>query len=355
MNTFYRYITMISLVMLVSITGKDAFAGNKDRSGQAGASELLINPWARSTGWGNAGMSNIKGLEAIWSNVGGTAFTKKTELIFSHTTWLKGSDVSIFSFGLTQRVGESGALGLAVMSMNFGDIPITTTEYPDGGLGNYSPNLMNISLSYAKSFSNSIHAGFVMKIISESISDMSAQGVALDAGIQYVTGARENIHFGITLKNIGPTMQFSGDGLSLKAFIPGQENQFTLEQRQEAFELPTQLSIGAAYDFLFENDYRFTMAGNFTSNSFTKDQITLGGEFSLKDYLLLRAGYTYEDGIWDGIEDANRTNISKGLSAGFSVQVPLNKESGSVFSVDYSYRDTDHFNGNHTIGARISF
>lgn len=355
MNTFYKYITAFILVVLISLTGNESFAGNKDRSGQAGASELLINPWARSTGWGNAGMSNIKGLEAIWSNVGGTAFTKKTELIFAHTTWLKGSDVSIYSFGLTQRVGESGAMGLAVMSMNFGDIPITTTAYPDGGLGNYSPNLLNISMSYAKSFSNSIHAGFVLKIISESISDMSAQGVAIDAGIQYVTGANENVHFGIALKNIGPTMKFSGDGLSLKSFIPGQETQFTLEQRPEAFELPTQLSIAASYDFLFENDYRLTMAGNFTSNSFTKDQVTVGAEFSLKEYLLLRAGYTYEDGIWDNIESTERTNVSKGLSGGMSVQIPLNKENGSTFSIDYSYRDTDHFSGNHTIGARISF
>ncbi|MDO8897689.1 MAG: type IX secretion system membrane protein PorP/SprF, partial [Bacteroidales bacterium] len=136
---------------------------------------------------------------------------------------------------------------------------------------------------------------------------------------------------------------------------PGQETQFTSEMPVEAFELPTQLVIGTGYDFLFENDYRFTLAGNFTSNSFTKDQITLGGEFSLKDYLLLRAGYTYEEGIWDNIETDMRTNVSKGFSGGFSVQVPLNKESGSVFSVDYSYRTTDHFNGNHTIGARISF
>ncbi|PKP52066.1 MAG: DUF3308 domain-containing protein [Bacteroidetes bacterium HGW-Bacteroidetes-1] len=353
MNTFYRYLIAVSLIMMVGASSLQA--GNKDRSGQAGASELLINPWARSTGWGNAGISRIKGLEAIWSNVGGTAFTKKTELIFAHTTWLKGADVNIYSFGLTQKVSESGVLGLAVMSMNFGDIPITTTEYPDGGLGSFSPSLLNISLSYAKSFSNSIHAGFVMKIISESISDISAQGVALDAGIQYVTGTMENIHFGITLKNIGPTMKFSGDGLSLRAFIPGQETQFTLEQRSDAFELPTQLVIGTAYDFLFENDYRFSLAGNFTSNSFTKDQITLGGEFSLKDYVMLRAGYTYEDGIWDEIETSTRTNVSKGLSAGFTVQVPLNKESGSVFSIDYSYRSTDHFQGNHSIGARMTF
>lgn len=354
MNNFYRYFIIASLAFLI-VSPQQMLAGNKDRSGQAGASELLINPWARSTGWGNAGMSQIRGLESIWSNVAGTAFTKKTELIFAHTNWLKGSDINIYSFGFSQALSEGSVLSLAVMSMNFGDIPITTTEYPDGGLGDFSPSLLNISMSYAKAFSNSIYAGFVLKIISQSISDISAQGVGIDAGIQYMTGPEDNIHFGITLKNIGPTMSFSGDGLSLRAFIPGQETQFTLEQRSEAFELPTQLVIGTAYDFNFANNYRFTLAGLFTSNSFTKDQITLGAEFSLKDYLLLRTGYTYEEGIFDDIETDPRTNVSKGLSAGISVQVPLNKETGSIFSVDYSYRDTDHFSGNHSIGVRMSF
>ncbi len=354
MNNFYRYFIIAGLTVLL-VLPQQLLAGNKDRSGQAGASELLINPWAGSTGWGNAGMAQIRGLESIWSNVAGTAFTPGTEIIFSHTDWLKGADINIYSFGLTQRVSESGVLGLAVMSMNFGDIPITTYNNPDGGIGNYTPSLLNISMSYAKAFSNSIYAGFVMKIISQSIADISAHGVSIDAGIQYVTGPAENIHFGITLKNIGPTMRFSGDGLSLRAFIPGQETQFTLEQRADAFELPTQLVIGAAYDFHFPDDYRFTMAGNFTSNSFTQDQITLGGEFSLKDYVLLRAGYTYEEGIWDDIETAQRSNVNKGFSGGITVQVPLNRETGSVFAVDYSYRTTDHFSGNQSIGARITF
>lgn len=75
MNNFYRYFIIASLTFLM-LTPQEMLAGNKDRSGQAGASELLINPWARSTGWGNAGMAQIRGLEGIWSNVAGTAFTK---------------------------------------------------------------------------------------------------------------------------------------------------------------------------------------------------------------------------------------------------------------------------------------
>jgi len=225
-------------------------------------------------------------------------------------------------------------------------------DQPEGGIGTFSPNLLNINMAYAKAFSNSIYGGLNVKIISESIADISAQGIALDAGIQYVTGVAENIKFGITLKNIGPTMRFSGDGLSFRGFIPGQSSQFTVEQRSEDFELPSALAIGVAYDFLFDQESRLTLAGNFQSNSFTKDQFMLGAEYSFREVLLLRAGYTYEDGLLD---EAERTNVYTGPSAGITVQVPMNKEAGSVFSVDYSYRTTSPFDGTHNIGVRVSF
>lgn len=354
MKNIYRYIIAIFVAGLLVLPPAQTFAGNKDRSGQAGASELLINPWARSSGWGGANVACTRGLESVFTNIAGSAFTERTELIFAHTDYLKGADVSIMNFGLSQRVGEAGALTIAIMSMSFGDIEITNINNPDptdASIGTFSPNLMNINIGYSKAFSNSIYGGFNLKIISESIADISAQGIAIDAGIQYVTGEMENVKFGISLKNVGPTMKFKGDGLSFRGFYSQfSETSPTFEQRVSDFELPAQLMIGGAYDFLF-GESRFTLAGTFVSNSFTKDQFILGGEFSLKSYLMLRAAYTYEDGI---TEKADRTTIFTGPSAGFTVQVPLNKEKGSTFSVDYSYRDTDPFDGVHTIGARIN-
>ena len=347
----------------MGLSAPQAFAGNKDRSGQAGACELLINPWAASSGWGNAGMSFVHGVEAIYGNVAGISSCHTLDLNFTHTSWLVGvgNDTRISSFGFLARVGESSVLGLSFMSFSIGEIPITTTQNPDPNtLGTYKPNLMNINLSFAKAFSNSISGGFNLKIISESIKDMGGVGVAIDAGIQYVTGPYDNVHFGVTLKNIGPTMKFSGDGLSFRAFlVEGSTQQFTMVQRVDDFELPTQLSIAAAYDFLFAETNRITVAGNFSSNSFTNDQITLGLEYGWKEMFMVRAGYTYENGIWskDGIlDDDGCMNINRGLSAGVSVQVPLSKkEDGMKLAVDYSYRDTYTFNGTHSVGARIIF
>ena len=344
----------------------NVFAGNEQRSGQAGASELLINPWARSSGWGTSNIANVKGLEGIFSNVAGLAFTEKTELIFSQTSWLQyGSKMfdanesvsSISSFGFSQKVGESGVLAMSVMSMNFGEIEITTVDLPDGGIGTFSPRYLNLAFSYARIFSNSIYGGVTIKLVSEQISNLSAQGIALDAGIQYVTGKKDNLKFGISLKNVGPRMSFSGDGLSFRNYVdPNYE--MTIEQRSSEFELPALLNIGSSYDFNF-NIHRITAAGTFTSNSFQKDQYRIGLEYSFKEILMLRGGYVAEKGIRynKNYSDQNstesyRTTALRGPSAGFTLEIPMNN--GSTFGLDYSYRHTNPFQGSHSIGARIN-
>ncbi len=332
MKNLYSLLLAIFLVGLMVLPMDKVSAGNKDRSGQAGAAELLVDPWAKSSGWGSVGTSNAYGLEAMYANIAGTAATKGTEIIFSYTDWLQGSDTKIMNFGFSQKLGQNkGVLSLGIMSMNFGEINITTTNSPEGQLGTYSPNYLNINLAYAKAFSNSIYGGLNLKVISESITDASATGIALDAGVQYITGDKDQIKFGVALKNIGPTLKFTGDGLSFRGVIPSHGNDndlFTVETRSAPFEMPTALRIGASYDFLIGDVQRITLAGNFTSNSFTEDQFTLGLEYSLKPYFGVRAGYTYQDGIFNSTVDARGT-VYTGLNAGCSVFVPFNKEKGT--------------------------
>ncbi len=353
MNNTMKILLTGLLAGILLIPVQVARAGNDDRAGQAGAMELLINPFARSSGWGDANSACVNGLEAIFLNVAGTAFINKTELLFAQSQWLKGSGITISNFGLVQKLGENkGVLGVNVMAMSFGDIEITTVDLPEGGIGNFSPKYMNIGISYAKAFSNSIYGGATIRIINQSLADISAQGVALDAGIQYVTGAMEQVKFGISMKNVGPRIHYSGDGISIRGFVnKSDDNQITFEQRSEAYELPSLIKIGASYDFYFGKEHKLTAAANFTSNSFTKDQVAVGLEYGLRRILFLRAGYVYEKGILD---DAERTTAFTGPTGGLSLNVPLNKEKGTHFSVDYSYRASQPFSGTHTIGARIS-
>ena len=62
-----------------------AFAGNPDRQGEAGAYELLINPWARSAGLHTMTTACIRGVEALQLNPAGLARVKGTEIGLSNS------------------------------------------------------------------------------------------------------------------------------------------------------------------------------------------------------------------------------------------------------------------------------
>ena len=118
-----KKIYSITLVIALFFGTIVSYAGNEQRAGQAGASELLINPWTASSGWANSASSSIHGIEAMFHNVAGTSFTKKTELAFSRTNWFQGTKIYINNFGFSQKLGESaGVLSMAFTSMDFGEI-----------------------------------------------------------------------------------------------------------------------------------------------------------------------------------------------------------------------------------------
>jgi hypothetical protein len=359
MKHCYNSLLLLAATVLTGVA--TLHAGNEDRIGQAGSTELLINPFARSSGWAGANTSMVRGLEAQFLNVAGTAFTKKTEIVFAHTNWLSGAGININAFGITQGVGKdkTGTIGLSVMSMSFGDLPITTVDQPEGNIGTFSPNFTNIGISYAKEFSNSIYGGFALRTVSQSISDVRSTGVCFDAGVQYVTGKKENIRFGISLRNVGPRMKFSGDGLSFRGTLPTTGASLTVEQRNEAFELPSLLNIGGAYVFDIAEKHKLNVALNFTSNSFSRDQFQGGAEYAFNKIFMIRAGYMLEMNggaaatASTGYTTEGRTSALTGPTAGFSIEAPLNKK-GTTFALDYSYRTTNPFAGVHSIGARIN-
>lgn len=354
-----------TLALGLTIGLQPAIAGNSDRAGQAGATELLINPWARSSGFGSANTASARGLEAQWLNVSGMAFTQKTEVMFANTQWLLGSGVMINSFGISQKVGEAGVIGLSVMNMSFGEIDITTTDIPDGGIGTFSPNYLNIGLSYAKSFSNSINGGITVRVINQNIQNLSATGVAFDAGVSYTTrlGSRDkernkdNFQFGISLKNVGPPMQFAGDGMGVRGSVPGSDRSLTLEYRAAQYEMPSSLHIGATYHWrTISLLHQVSLAANFTSNSFTRDLFNFGAEYSFKDLFMLRGGYVLQMGS-DGPEGNIAISALTGPTAGLTVNVPLAKrdsDKNSKLGIDYSFRATNPFLGVHSIGVRIA-
>ena len=333
-----------------------------ERVGQSGASELLINSMPRSSAMRGIDIAMSNGIESSQVNPAGVARTVGTELFFSHTRWLIGSDININSFGISQSLGEdNGTLGLLINAFDMGEFVRTTEGQPDGTLGTFSPTFLNIGLSYSKKFTDRIHVGTTVRVVNESTPEVSATAVAFDAGIQYRSGEKDRVKLGIALRNVGPTTKFAGDGLANRViFETGNPYSSTVTLPTAKFELPAVLSMGGSYDFFLGQSNTVTVAGGFISNSFYYNQGGLGLMYQYKEYVILRGSFLYEPGIFDEIHNG-RYNAYTGYGMGASFQIPFNmgrydasgNPSYSSFSLDMSYRTTNPFGGTFTFGLRV--
>ena len=397
MKNTYKSLIICTLIALLSVgTSYNVLAGNRDRSGQAGASHLLIDPWARTNGMANAGVAEIRGLESVYSNVAGLTYVKKTDFAFNRTQYLVGSNcgININALAFAQHLGKTrdfGTLALSFSAMGFGNIQITTVNQPEGGLGTFSPSLSVIGIHYAKSFNNFIKGGVSLKIVNERIADLHATGFAIDAGVQYIAGKFENFKIGVSLKNIGLPMSYKGDGMSFRGTISGTTVEQTLAVRSAEYEMPALLSIGVSYDFLFfggeyasmskedleaegltrdDAKHRITLAGSFIANSYSRDVFALGLEYGFMNYFMIRAGYALENitrqketqidenGQEQQVLSAilfNTDSFFAGPSVGATCVIPLKKgNTGSRIYIDYAYRFTNQWKGNHYIGLKFT-
>ena len=368
----------LTLSLALSLATQLVLAGNDNKRGQAGATELLINPWARSSGWNGANSGGIRGIESMNLNIAGLAYVRQTDLALSAQRYMSGSGINVQAVGFAQRLSPTGVLGISFMNMSLGDFVQTTYQLPEGTGNNFSPSYFNLAMGYAKTFSRSITGGISLRGVYQGIANASAFGIAFDAGVQYQTGDKNQFKFGVALRNVGPKMQYSGEGLSFK----GNRDQIglTLSNRIAEFEMPALLNIGASYDILLPSQFlRITPAFNFTSNSYTKDNLVPGVELAFREMFMLRTSYFVTNDFLK--KDVARTDVYTGFAAGATFELPISEflggtsaeatlgatgEAGAAaagdkassqvkLGIDYSYRPTNPYAGTHALGIVLKF
>jgi len=360
------------LILLLFIAPSLLFAGNPDRQGEAGAYELVLNPWARSAGLHSINIGSVSGVEAMRINPAGLNRIGSTEIILAQTRYLIGADINLNAMGFAKKIGKNGAFGVSIMAIDFGEIKVTTDAQPEGTGVTYSPSFFNLGVGYSHSF-DKVNVGVLVRIVNESTSDINSSGFALDAGVQYVTGDRDNIKFGIAIRNIGTPMKFKGPGLATSTENPGKGGyNLTYSVRGATYELPSLLNIGLSVKTFMGDKHTLTFDGGFTANSFAQDQLGLGVEYAFNKMFMLRGAYKLE--MSAATESRIEASVDNGPSFGASLDIPLKKKDLSDilgddsepevkiekkdpprFGVDYAYKLTNPFGGIHTLGIRLNF
>jgi hypothetical protein len=334
MKTQYVSCAFVLALLLVLVGVQSVFAGSENRKGSAGAMELLLPVGSRGSALSGSLNAVATGVEAIHWNPAGMVRSNGVEAMFSTMKYL--ADIKVNYFAVATNFGDAGSFGFAIRSVDFGDIPITTTDAPEGTGGNFSPNFITGSVTYARAFTDRIHGGVTAKLVSERVIHTTAAGLAFDFGVQYVS-KETGLNLGVTLKNLGPQMRFDGPDLESFVPVPGQEpgsRPRALRLPGAEFELPSTLEIGLGYNYRMNDDNALAFMGDFQNTNFGNDEYRLGAEYAWNNQLFIRGGYMMSQNQEDNIY---------GPTFGVGFNIPVE---GASIMFDYAYRQVDFFDAN---------
>lgn len=347
-----KLLTVLMALLLVVGLSFQAFAGNPDKKGTAGAMELLIPMGAKGTALAGSNIASVTGVEAMYWNPAGIAcMNSNIETSFSYMKWI--ADVNVSYGALAFKTGM-GTIGVGFQSLGFGDIPVTTEEYPDGTGGFFSPQYMTVNASYSRAMTDRTFIGINAKFISEKIVETSASSVAFDMGVQYIS--EFGIRIGVVLKNFGAPMKFDGSDLDRSVEIPDTPpNTPTrmLRFQSDAAELPSLFEIGLGYDLSPMEKTTLSFNGAFRHNNYSNDQLLVGLEANYNDILFLRGGYEY--GLNSGEDMLGETDYMFGPAFGFGLIQPLSGNMSIAFDFAYRMWATDYFDNNMYFTAKLLF
>lgn len=348
---------LITVVCVAMVLMSENVQAQNQRIGTSAASELLIPVGGRDLALGGSSISTTEGVEAIyWNPAGLGRLGPAAEGIFSYMSYI--ADIGVSYGAVAGHFGSFGVVGLSVKALSIGDIPLTTSDDPEGESGRFfSPTYFTFGLSFGRQLTDNISAGISTKVVSETIDQVSATGLAFDIGIQYNNIASiSGLGLGVTVKNIGPEMKFDGPGLLRNAVTTdGSRPSQPYSSVAANFELPSLVEIGMSYTRKVEESFQWSVSSTFTNNNLYLDQFGTGGELGYlteKAKLFGRLGYRWALDPNSSFFASKAEDDIYGVTAGAGVSYA---STDLDITFDYAFREAKFFSGNHVISVKLGF
>ncbi len=302
-----RWQHTIVCILLVLAAGV-ARAGDP---GSAGATSLRIGVGARASAMGEAYTAVAEDASTVFWNPGAMAAVQGTNVTLSHVEYFQ--TIHFEQAAVTHETAW-GTLGLMFSGMfmndldRYDDVPSST---PLGTFGVYD---VSFAVAFARYIVPNVSVGLSVKPVYERIDELSASGIAFDAGIYHVSKVK-GLKLAAVVGNLGTPMKFD----------------------VEEFALPRYFKVGGSYERevpAIEGRLLFTLDAMFPNDGDARTLI--GGEYSYRRMVALRAGYK---GGYD----------LQGATFGFGVRY-------RDMTLDYAFLPTKNEIGdNHRFGLGFSF
>jgi len=343
MKYFSKKIIVALLLLVITF---DSYAGGGNRTGTGGAAQLLIPVGTAGMAIAGSGIATAEGLDAIFWNPAGVANSlNNTNIGFSHMNYI--ADIGVENGAISTSIPDIGTVAFNLKSISVGEIAVTTNQYPDGTGRTFKPQYLTAGLTYSRQLTNRIAVGVTGTLVTESLGDASASGVAFNVGLIYKDLADiDGLSFGIVMKNLGPQMKYDGSALSTTASVADwKRSPGILKIDTAPFELPSTFEIGFGYMPYVDKANRLQVTADFQNNNFSGDEYKFGLEYSYVKTFYLRAGYSTSP-------KSQSEDYIYGLTCGAGISYAME---GITLSVGYAYRDIKYFDANHVFEINLGF
>ncbi len=337
---------ILLIVLLNALAFSQRFVSNVSKVATTAAPFLEIPVGGRATGMGGSFVAVANDASAIYWNPGGISRFGRIEAIFQYTNWL--ADTKFGFIGVVIPVGEIGTIGASLTTLSVPDMEVRTVERPEGTGEYFNANDFAVSITYARNLTDRFSIGFNFKYIQQRIWHMSAWGIALDVGTLFKTDFLGGMMIGATISNFGTSMRMFGR--DARVFYDPDPNKYGNNDRipamleTDAWQLPLNFQFGiATYIFNTESN-KLLISADALNPSDNYQYLNVGGEYSFKDLLFIRAGYQMLF-LKDG-----EGGLSLGV--GLKTHVPFSKMS---LKFDYSYNDYGRLQGVHTVVIGVEY
>lgn len=288
------------------VAGSFAHAGSK-----TSADFLKIPIGAQGAGMGQAYTALAEGVDALNWNPAGIALApthtgnSSLGLSLSHQDHVFGTGLDQFGLVMPSNVSRRTAIGVNMIRLTYGEQERRTADRQKNGT--FESYDLSLGLAVARSF-NGLFAGAQVKMLRQELAGYSAQGYALDLGLQGA-GPINRMYYGLSVRNLGPRMKFI----------------------EESFHLPLTVTVGTAY--------RVTGPLSLTVDLVTRPHqsqtsVAMGAQFAASRMIALRAGYLAK--LAETVTNSQRSETNRGsfggmsgMGAGLGLRFPR-------FSLDYA-------------------
>ncbi len=337
-------ITSILFLLLSSSLFSQGFLTSVSKRGTTAAPFLSIGQGARATAMGSAFVAVTDDPTALYWNPAGITKVEGFGFVVDHTKWF--ADLNYNFMAMTYNIGDFGTVGMSLIMSDYGEMDVTTVEQPEGTGETFSVSDAAFSVAWAIQLTDNFAIGFNPKFIYQNIWKMSANAIALDMGVQYVTPF-DGIVLGMSISNFGSKMKMTGTS-ALVLYDPdpgssGNNGSIPAELQTDEWDLPLNFRVGLAYQPLKIEDNTITVSVDAMHFSDNFESVNLGAEYVFNDFVFIRGGF--KSLFLDDSEES--------FSLGFGLKQRL---LGNVaISVDYAYQDFGRLNNIQKFNIGINF